>query len=137
MVQWKKLIIVITIVTAVILAVLMGFNLFRMINDKDPPNIVYVGYNSEVKVNSSTTIQIFAEDVSGIRSCRIFYRINGSGWSSEEMKRYVIICCPPRFVSRLGPLFPSGVQLEFYFDIVDKKDNRLITDVYTLDIITG
>lgn len=113
----------------------MGFNFIRMLNDKDPPRIISVGYNPNPKVNTSTTIQVFVEDVSGIESCKIYYRLNNSEWIARDLKRYIIICCPPRYLIRLGP-FPSvGTQIDFYFEISDKKENVLISETYSFTVV--
>ena len=86
-------------------------------------------------MTTSSTIEIYVDEISGIESCKIYYRINGSDWISQEMRRYIILCCPPRYLIRLGPYNEIGAQYDFYFEIVDKKSNLLISEIYSFEII--
>ncbi|MFX0208977.1 MAG: hypothetical protein ACFFDT_23535 [Candidatus Hodarchaeota archaeon] len=135
MASLKRIIIVIALSIILLAGGVMGFNFIRMINDTDPPRIISVGYNSNPKVNTSTTIQIFVEDVSGIESCKINYRLNSSEWIARELKRYIILCCPPRYLIRLGPFTSIGTQIDFYFEISDKKENVLISETYSFTVV--
>lgn len=131
----KKIIIVLTIAAILLIGGVIGFNLLRMMNDTEPPAIIKVDYDSNPKVNSSSTIHIYIDEISGIESCRIYYRVNSNEWISKEMRRYVILCCPPRYLIRLGPFTEVGAQYDFYFEIIDKKNNMLISDIYSFKII--
>ncbi|UCG02949.1 MAG: hypothetical protein JSW11_02960 [Candidatus Heimdallarchaeota archaeon] len=131
----KKIIIVIAITITMLIGGFVGINFLRMINDKDPPRIISVGYNPHPKVNTSSTIQIFVEDVSGIEFCKIYYRLNESEWVSRALRRYVILCCPPRFLIRLGPFISVGTQFDLYFVISDKKNNILVSDTYSFTVV--
>ncbi len=135
MVSVKKIIIVLTIAAILLIGGVIGFNLLRMMNDTEPPAIIKVDYDSNPKVNSSSTIHIYIDEISGIESCRIYYRVNSNEWISKEMRRYVILCCPPRYLIRLGPFTEVGAQYDFYFEIIDKKNNMLISDIYSFKII--
>jgi hypothetical protein len=105
-----------------------------MFLDNEPPQLLALNYNPNPKVNSSMTISIFVEDVSGIRSCTLHYCENGSDWISREMRRFIILCCPPRYLIRLGPFTNLGFQVDFYFEIVDKKGNIYESDLYSFTI---
>ena len=124
-----------TIVAILLIGGVIGFNLLRMIYDTDPPAIIAVDYDPNPKVNSSSTIHIYIDEISGIESCRIYYRVNGGEWISQEMRRYIILCCPPRYLIRLGPFSEIGAQYDFYFEIEDKKNNILISDIYSFEIV--
>jgi len=112
-----------------VVSVAGGSFIINQLIDEDPPKLISVGYEDYIDVNESATIQIFADDVSGIKYVKLFYRIDDSSWSSEEMKLYVIICCPPRYLSRIGP-FTKSCKVEFYFEMSDKKGNTMNSEVY-------
>ncbi|MFX1284001.1 MAG: hypothetical protein ACFFB5_10115 [Promethearchaeota archaeon] len=131
----KKIIIVVIITSIVIIGGVIGINLVRMTTDVDSPRLISVEYNPNLKVNTSTTIQIFVEDISGIESCKIYYSMNGSAWVSRELRHYIIICCPPRYLIRLRPFRSTGIQWDFYFEIIDKKNNILISEIYSFIIV--
>ncbi|UCE12696.1 MAG: hypothetical protein JSV04_10940 [Candidatus Heimdallarchaeota archaeon] len=135
MASLKKILIMLALIAIVLLGGILGFNLVLISLDKDPPTIVSVGYDPHPEVNSSTTVQIFVNDVSGIKSCTIYYRINNSDWISHEMRRYVILCCPPRYLIRLGPFTSIGAQYDFYFKIIDQKDNIFVSETYSFTVI--
>ncbi|MHA1972746.1 MAG: hypothetical protein ACTSW1_07130 [Candidatus Hodarchaeales archaeon] len=130
----KKLLLITSIIIGVILALVGGNFIIAQFLDDDPPKLISVGYNKTIDVNDSATIQIFADDVSGIKYAMLFYRINDSTWSREEMKLYVIICCPPRYLSRIGP-FTKPCKVEFYFELSDKKGNIMTSDSYFFNVV--
>ncbi len=128
------------IATSIVLIIFVGFIVVliqEFVIDNNPPSLVSVGYNSTPKVNSSLTIQLYVEDKSSIKSVEINYRIKQGLWISDEMRKYFIICCPPRFLIRLGPFNEVGVEVDFYFRVVDSKNNELITDTYSFVVISA
>ncbi len=127
----KKIGIIALILVITVFGGTIGYNFLRSLNDKSPPILISLGYEEEPKVNTSVTIQIFIDDISGIKFCKIYYRINSSDWLSQEMRLYVILCCPPRYLARLGPFSEIYTRIDFYFRIADKKDNVLTTDIYS------
>ena len=126
------------VATSVVLIVFIGFIavlIQEFVIDTNPPSLVSVGYNPTPKVNTSLTIQVYVEDKSPIKVVEINYRIKQGEWISNEMRKYFIICCPPRFLLRLGPYNEAGIQVDFYFRIVDSQNNELITDTYSFEVI--
>jgi len=126
------------VATSVVLVVFIGFFavlIQEFVIDTNPPSLVSVGYNPTPKVNTSLTIQVYVEDKSPIKLVEINYRIKQGEWISNEMRKYFIICCPPRFLLRLGPFNEVGIQVDFYFRIVDSQNNELITDTYSFEVI--
>ena len=127
------------IATSIVLIIFIGFItvlIQEFVIDTDPPSLVSVGYNSTPKVNSSLTIQLYVEDKSSIKSVEIYYCIKQQSWISDEMRKYFIICCPPRFLIRMGPFNEVGIRVEFYFRVVDSKNNELITEMYSFNVIS-
>ncbi len=128
------------IATSVVLIVFVGFMVVliqEFVIDNNPPSLVSVGYNSTPKVNTTLTIQLYVEDKSPIKLVEINYRIKQGSWILDEMKKYFIICCPPRFLLRLGPFNEVGIKVDFYFRIVDSKNNELITVTYSFEVISA
>ena len=128
------------IATSVVILVFAGFItvlIQEYVVDNNPPTLVSIGYNQTPKANTSFTIQIDAEDRSSIVSAEINYRIKQGSWVSDEMRKYFILCCPPRFIIRLGPFQEVGIQVDFYFRITDSHNNELITDTYSFEIVSA
>ena len=128
------------VATSVVILVFAGFItvLFQMfVIDENPPKIVSISYNQTPKVNTSFTIQVDVEDKSQIVSTEINYRIKQEAWISDEMRKYFILCCPPRFLIRMGPFQEVGIQVDFYFRIKDSHNNELITDTYSFEIVAA
>lgn len=128
---------IISIIIVVVLGIsFMGYNIFLFFNDENPPRIVgNISYEKEVEVNNSVSIALFTEDRSGIDICSIIYRVNNSEWITKPMRLYAIICCPPRYLIRIGPFYSVGIRIDFYFEIVDHKGNKLISDMYLFTIV--
>jgi hypothetical protein len=126
------------IATSVVILVFAGFIaviIQEFIVDENPPRIVSISYKKTPKVNTSFTIQVDATDKSSIVSGEINYRITQGSWVSEKMKKYFILCCPPRFIIRMGPYQDVGIQVDFYFRFVDSHNNVLITDTYSFEVV--
>ena len=127
------------VATSIVILIFAGFIavLLPYVIDEKPPRIVSISFNQTPIVNTSITIQVNAVDDSRIVSAEINYRIKEGSWISDEMKKYFIICCPPRFIIRMGPFQEVGIQVEFYFRIKDSHNNELITDTYSIEIVSA
>jgi hypothetical protein len=128
------------IATSVVILVFAGFMtvlIQEYVIDNNPPTLVSIGINKTPKVNTSFTIQVDAVDQSQIVSAEINYRTKQGSWISDEMRKYFILCCPPRFLIRMGPFHEVGIQVDFYFRITDSHNNELITDTYSFEIISA
>ena len=126
------------VATSIVILVFAGLItvLLQFVIDETPPKIISISYQTP-KVNTSFTIQVEAEDKSGIDSAEIIYRIKQGSWISDEMRKYFILCCPPRFIIRMGPFQEVGIQVDFYFRIRDSHNNELITDTYSFEIVAA
>jgi hypothetical protein len=128
------------IATSVVILLFAGFItvIVQMyVIDESPPRIVLISYNKTPKVNTSFTIRVDAVDKSRIVSAEINYRIKQGLWISDEMRKFFILCCPPRFLIRIGPFQEVGIQVDFFFRIKDSHNNELITDTYSFEIVSA
>ena len=128
------------VATSVVILVFAGFItvlIQEYVVDNNPPTLVSISYNQTPKVNTSFTIQVDAVDRSRIVSTEINYRIKQGSWISDELRQYFILCCPPRFIIRMGPFQEAGIQVDFYFRIRDSHNNELITDTYSFEIVSA
>jgi hypothetical protein len=126
--------------TSVVLLIFAGFItvlIQEFVIDDYPPSLASIAYDHSPKVNTSFTIQINVEDKSPIKSAEIIYRIKLGSWISDEMRYYFVLCCPPRFLIRMGPFSEVGIQVDFYFRVLDSHNNELITDTYSFEIISA
>jgi hypothetical protein len=131
----QKQYIIATSVVLVVFAGLITFLIQEYVIDENPPSLVAIAYDKTPKTNTSFTIQIDVVDKSSIKSTEIIYRIKQGSWISDKMRYYFVLCCPPRFLIRMGPFSEVGTQVDFYFRITDTHNNVLITDSYSFEII--
>ena len=101
--------------------------------DNTPPEIESVAQApTEPSEGEDVVIEVEASDATtGVKSARLFYRVNGGAWSQVEMKleggvwRATI------------PGQPAGAKVEYKVDVLDLLENRASSTVYSYVVKAG
>ncbi len=95
-------------------------NVSSIIIDTEPPELGKVGHYPVNPVNTDSILfNCSAEDVSGIASVTLYYRINNGGWYNIGMEQ---VESTPVYEYDFG-LFAPNVFVEYYVVAIDASEN--------------